>query len=164
MPIRSLSSLQDLQPRPHHPRAEQRQLLVPEPERLDRRLLGPDGAQQCVALRDDPRDLDQVAGRPSIALGQDPIQEPAPIGWGADQEEHLLRPEQDDARHVGQRRGPPRHAVDRESLANPRSGVGSGQDELDRGAAAAGAAGQVQVDAGERRAVADQVDLDHGSV
>ena len=139
------------------------QLLVPEPERLDRRLLGADGAQQGVALREDPRHLDEVAGRAPIALGQDAVQEAAPIGRRADQQQHLLRPEQDDARHVGQRRGAARHAVDVSRLRIPgrrrlRAATSSTLRRRRR------AAGQVQAHTGERRAVADELDLDRGAV
>jgi hypothetical protein len=48
--------------RSHHPPPDFRQLVIPEDEGGDLRFLGPDGAQQGVALVEDAGELRQVRG------------------------------------------------------------------------------------------------------
>ena len=80
--------------------------------------------------------LDQVARRAPVALGQDRVQEAAPLRGRPDQQQHLLRPEEDRARRLRHRvvlrRGTP---LTVRRLRTPGGGSAPGQHQLDRRAA-----------------------------
>ncbi len=147
-----------------HPRAHLRQLLIPEHEGLLACLLGPDGAQQRVALGKDPGQLREVPRPTAITLRQDRVQEAPTLGRSAHQQEHLLGPEQDGARRLAHRRAAPRDAVDGEALADlGRRGL-PGNDQLDASRLPGIGPAQVEPHTAEIGPVADQLGVAVGTM
>jgi hypothetical protein len=148
----------------HDARRHEGELLVPEGEVVRRGLLAPDRAQEGVALGEDPRQLGQVAGGGPVALRQDRVQEATPLGWGADQEEHLLRPEEDHAHRVADRGGAPRQAVDGHPLPHLGWSVLGRHHQLHPRGRVAPWIGQVEPHPGERPRMPDQLCVSPGAV
>src|SRR5207245_1796495 len=94
-------------------------------------FLVPDRAQQGITLRQDARQVSQIAGGPAVALTYDRVQEAASLRRRADQQEHLLRAEQDAAHGLAQTADPSCQAVDRHPLANLPRGIRAGDERLD---------------------------------
>ena len=101
--------------------------------------------------------------RAAVALRQDRVQEPSPLARRADQQEHLLGPEEDGARGLGDGRGAPCQPVELQPLAHLGRGVHAGEQQLDPRRLVAPGVGQVQADASERPAVAHQLVVGGGA-
>ena len=127
-------------------------------------LLGADRAQQRVALGEDAGHLDEVVRRAAVSLRDDAVEEATAFRRRADQEEHLLRPEEDGPGGLGDRRRAPRHAVDRQPLPDPRCRRAARHDQLDGRAAPRGPAGQLEDHPREARAVVHELGVHRGAM
>ncbi len=151
------------EPRRGHAGADGHQLLVPERHPVDTGLLAPDGAQQGVALREDARQLDQVAHHAAVALGKDRIEEATPLPGRAHEQQHLLGPEEDRAHHLPDRRRATGEAVHAHPLPQPDRRLDPRQERFHPRPIGAAGIDQVEPNAGVRGPVLDELRLDRRS-
>jgi hypothetical protein len=140
------------------PAAGVEQRLVPEGERGGRRLFGPDGTQERVALRQDAGEGCQVATQAAVTLGEDGVEEPATFGRRSDQQQHLFGREEDRSDRFADAGRAPRHPVQGDLLA--RLAAGARRDrELDARRVVALVVAEVEPHSGEVGAVAHEIGI-----